>query len=204
MTSDSYKTVKSEAIAEIKIKGSRFIGQVYKCRTSEQAKAILDRIRKKYYDATHNCFAWQVGLDNAAEFKYSDDGEPNGTAGKPIYDQLNGYGLTDLIVIATRYYGGTKLGTGGLTHAYSDSAAAVIEEAGIVEKFITGQLGLEMDFSDYNIVERSVLDMGAKIIESNFSDKVTLTVEIRKSQLETVREKLIDITSGRIKIARTD
>ncbi len=197
---DSYLTAASEALSEIKIKGSRFIGQIYLCDDSNKAREILDGIRKKYFDATHNCYAWKVGIGREVQFKYSDDGEPNGTAGRPIYDQLEGAGLTDVIIIVTRYFGGTKLGTGGLTHAYSDCAAEVIKKAGTVEKFITGHFDVNLDFSDYGPVERAVLSAGAVILQSEFSDRVDLKLEIRKSQLEFLKEKLVDITSGRIKI----
>ncbi len=197
---DSYLTAAAETSVEIKIKGSRFIGQVYICDDDNNAREILDAVRKKYYDATHNCYAWKVGIGQDMHFKYSDDGEPSGTAGKPIYDQLDGAGLTNVIIIVTRYFGGTKLGTGGLTHAYSDCAAEVIKNAGTVRKFITGRFDINLDFADYGAVERAILSSGAVIVQSEFSDKVDLKLEIRKSQLESLKAKLVDITSGRIKI----
>lgn len=199
---DSYKTVASETSVETKIKGSRFIGQIYKCNSPDKARKILDSIRRKYYDATHHCYAWQTGIDAEMEFKYSDDGEPNGTAGRPIFDQLSGADLTDVIVIVTRYYGGTKLGTGGLTHAYSDSAADAIKKAGNITKYITGNLNLELDFSDYGSVERLIMAQGGKIVESAFEAIVKLRVEIRLSKLGILKDELIDLTSGRIKIAQ--
>ena len=197
---DSYLTAASEASTEIKIKGSRFIGQVYLCDDDNKAREVLDGVRKKYFDATHNCYAWRVGIGQDMQFKYSDDGEPNGTAGKPIYDQLDGAGLTDVIIIVTRYFGGTKLGTGGLTHAYSDCAAEAIKKAGTIEKFVTGRFDVNLDFADYGAVERAAMAAGAVIVQSEFSDKVDLKLEIRRSQLEALKAKLVDITSGRIKI----
>lgn len=195
---DHYYTAATEAVVETKIKGSRFIGQVYLCRDDIGAKEVLERTRKKFHDATHNCYAWKVGLGRELQFKYSDDGEPGGTAGKPIYDQIDGAGLTDIIVIVTRYFGGTKLGTGGLTHAYSECAAEVIKKAGAVEKFITGMINVTLDFADYNAVERAVHGADGAIVQSEFSDKVNLTIEIRLSKLEALKERLTDITSGRI------
>lgn len=197
---DSYMTAATEAVVEIKIKGSRFIGQLYSCEDEGRAREILESTRKKYYDATHNCYAWKVGIGKKVQFKYSDDGEPGGTAGKPIYDQIDGTGLTDVIVIVTRYFGGTKLGTGGLTHAYSGCAADVIKAAGAVEKFITGRIKVVLDFADYNAVERAVHKANAAIVQSEFSDKVCLIIEIRLSKLELLKGQLIDITSGRISI----
>ena len=197
--SDSFFTIKSPSEIEIKIKGSKFFGRARQCENIDKAEKIIEEFRKKYYDATHNCFAYRVGFGKEIKFRYSDDGEPSGTAGKPIYDQIEGKNLTNLIVVVTRYYGGTKLGTGGLTHAYSDSAAQAINAAGIIEKFITRCISMTVEFHDYNIVERIIHQIGAKVIDSNFSDIVRLKVESRLSLINNLKAKLIDSTSGRIK-----
>ncbi|RKX25891.1 MAG: YigZ family protein [Candidatus Zixiibacteriota bacterium] len=197
--SDSFFTIKSPSEIEIKIKGSKFFGRARQCENIDKAEKIIEEFRKKYYDATHNCFAYRVGLGKEIKFRYSDDGEPSGTAGKPIYDQIEGKNLTNLIVVVTRYYGGTKLGTGGLTHAYSDSAAQAINAAGVIEKFITRCISMTVEFYDYNIVERIIHQIGAKVIDSNFSDIVRLKVESRLSLINNLKAKLIDSTSGRIK-----
>jgi len=199
-TPDSYQTIKNSAETEIKIKASKFIGRVFSCQSADEAISILGNIRKKYYDATHHCFAYRVGLGKEIIFRYSDDGEPSGTAGKPIYDRLEGQNLTNLILIVTRYYGGTKLGTGGLTHAYSDTARQALEEAGILEKFITEQIPMVLQFTDYGTVERMIIQIGGKIVDSDFSDIVKITVEIRLSLIEKLKNSLIDLTSGRIQI----
>ncbi len=199
-TPDNYQTIKNSAETEIKIKASKFIGRVFSCQSADEALSILGNIRKKYYDATHHCFAYRVGLGKEIIFRYSDDGEPSGTAGKPIYDRLEGQDLTNLILIVTRYYGGTKLGTGGLTHAYSDTAKQVLDEAGILEKFITEQIPMVLQFTDYSAVERMIVQIGGKIVDSDFSDIVKLTVEIRLSLIEKLKSSLIDLTSGRIQI----
>ncbi len=199
-TPDSYLAIKGNAETEIKIKASKFIGRVFSCESENEAIAVLENIRKKYYDATHHCFAYRVGLGKDIIFRYSDDGEPNGTAGKPIYDRLEGPELTNLILIVTRYFGGTKLGTGGLTHAYSDTAKAVLDKAGSLEKYITDNISMVLQFSDYSNVERMIHQIGAKIIESDFSDIVKLKVKIRLSLIEKLKNSLIDLTSGRIKI----
>ncbi|MBN2227566.1 MAG: YigZ family protein [candidate division Zixibacteria bacterium] len=195
---DCYHTVAADAETEIKIKGSKFIGRVFPCADEAEAEAILNRIRKQFYDATHNCYAWRVGLGKEIVYKYSDDGEPSGTAGRPIYDQLEGHDVTNAILIVTRYFGGTKLGTGGLTHAYSDSAAQTIEKAGVVECFITDTVTMVVAFSDYNAVERLIRQSGGMIVQSDFADVVTLTVEIRLSLMDWLRDDLIETTSGRV------
>ena len=199
-TPDSYLTIKNSAETEMKIKGSKFIARVFSCESEVEAISILENIRKKYYDATHHCFAYRVGLGNDLIFRYSDDGEPSGTAGRPIYDRLEGKNLTNLILIVTRYFGGTKLGTGGLTHAYSDAAQQVLEEAGVVENFITEQIPMVLQFADYSPVKRVIFQIGGKIVESDFSDIVKLTVEIRLSLAQKLKSGLIDLTSGRIEI----
>jgi len=199
-TPDSYLTIKNSAETEMKIKGSKFIGRVFSCESEVEAISILENIRKKYYDANHNCFAYRVGSGNDLIFRYSDDGEPSGTAGRPIYDRLEGKNLTNLILIVTRYFGGTKLGTGGLTHAYSDAAQQVLEEAGVVENFITEQIPMVLQFADYSPVKRVIFQIGGKIVESDFSDIVKLTVEIRLSLAQKLKSGLIDLTSGRIEI----
>lgn len=199
-TPDSYLTIKKNAEIEIKIKGSKFIGRVFSSESEDEAISILENIRKKQYDATHHCFAYRTGLGKEIIFRYSDDGEPSGTAGRPIYDRLEGQNLTNLILIVTRYYGGTKLGTGGLTHAYSDAAKQVLDKAGSLEKFITEQIPMVLAFADYSPAERLILQIGGKIVESDFSDIVKLTVEIRFSLAAKLKSSLIDLTSGRIKI----
>ena len=198
---DSFLTVKSQSKTEIKIKGSKFIGQAIPCSDEAEAERHLEDIRKEYYDATHNCFAYRVGFGGDTKFRYSDAGEPSGTAGKPIYDQIMGKNLTDVIIVVTRYFGGTKLGTGGLTHAYSESASAAIEQAEISERFVTEEIRLTVQFSDYSATERIIHQHDGKVIDSDFSDVVRLTVEIRQSRVGRLKEKLTDVTSGRVKFA---
>src|SRR5512140_3280741 len=119
---DAYFTIEHEASIELKIKNSRFIGETYLVTSPEQALERLSSVRKREFSATHHCYAYRVGLSRNVLFKYSDAGEPSGTAGKPIYDQMMGADITQILLVVTRYFGGTKLGTGGLTHAYSEAA----------------------------------------------------------------------------------
>ncbi len=196
--SDSYYTISAESEIEIKIKSSKFFGRVFPCSDEIEAEEILKKIQKNQYDATHHCFAYRVGLGNNSKFRYSDAGEPTGTAGRPIYDQIEGKKLTNLIIIVTRYFGGTKLGTGGLTHAYSDSAAAAIEKAGVVEKFLTQNISMVVSFSNYNNVERLLRKYDVNVTRQDFTDVVELTVEIRLSLVDKIKDELIELTSGRI------
>jgi uncharacterized YigZ family protein len=202
---DSYMTIKEPSETEIKIKGSKFIGRAIPCLSADGtggADEILRSLRKKYYDATHHCFAYRVGIGNKATFRYSDDGEPSGTAGRPIYDQIEGQKLTNLIVIVTRYFGGTKLGTGGLARAYSETAKKALDRAGIIERFITRKISMTLAHSDYNNVKRLIEKSGGNIDEQNFAEVVRLTVEIRLSLADRLIAALRELTSGRIKFDR--
>jgi len=130
MEKELYTTVKGYTEKEIdKIKGSRFIGRLYRISGRDEAELLLDAARKKYYDATHNCFAYAAGTGDSRITRSSDDGEPSGTAGRPILAVLEGSGVTDALLVVTRYYGGTNLGTGGLIKAYTEAAKAVIGSA---------------------------------------------------------------------------
>ena len=132
---DSYKEVSARELAEIKIKGSRFIGEVVPASSIEDAEAALGQIRKREYNATHHCWAYRLGVKGDL-FRYSDDGEPSGTAGQPILRHIDGLGITNILVVVTRYYGGTKLGTGGLIRAYGEAARLVLEKSVIEEKIL--------------------------------------------------------------------
>ena len=198
--SDSYRTIKGPGEIEIKIKGSRFLGQVLSCTDPEEAESLLAAVRKKYYDATHHCFAYRVGIGNEQKFRYSDAGEPSGTAGKPIYDRIEGNELTNIIVIVTRYFGGTKLGTGGLTHAYSETAAEAIKKAGTIEQYLMEQFSLTVPYPDYNIIERLIHKHEGKILERGMKEQVpSLTVQMRISFISEFKAMAVDATSGRIK-----
>lgn len=197
-STDCFYTIKIESKTEIKIKGSKFISQAIPCANEIEAEEILGSVRNKYHDATHHCFAYRVGVGKGMKSRYSDAGEPSGTAGRPIFDQIKGRELTNLIVVVTRYFGGIKLGTGGLTHAYSDSGREAIEKAGIIEKYIVDRVAIVVQFSDYNSIERLIHRYEAKVLSSDFTDIVRLTTEMRLSRIDEFKKSLIDATSGRV------
>jgi len=179
--SDSYFTIAQTAKAETKVKGSKFFGEVALVTDAASAKKYLASVRKREYEASHHCFAYRLGVAGDIEFKYSDDGEPNGSAGKPIYDCIAGRELTNIIVVVTRYYGGTKLGTGGLVRSYSETALLTLERAGKKTNYITDSIRLIIEFSFYDQILKVIEKLKAKQSESDFSEKVSLTVHIRKS-----------------------
>ncbi len=197
---DSYKTVSIKGDIEIKIEGSRFIGLARPCHREKEAEDRLTAIRKKYYDATHYCFAYRLGRGKDAIFRWADAGEPAGTAGKPIYSCIEGRDLTDILVVVVRYFGGTKLGTGGLARAYAEAANKAIEASGVIEKFITRTFIMRLQFPDYNIVEREIRQIGGTITGAEFTDIVGLKVQIRVSRAEELKLRLKEVTSGRIVI----
>jgi uncharacterized YigZ family protein len=193
-----YFTIDKESRKEIKIKNSKFIGQTYSVDSTESAQSILTEIKKKEYNANHNCFAFIVGLGNLKVFKYSDDGEPSGTAGKPIYDVIEGSNLTNILLVVTRYFGGTKLGTGGLVKAYSETAKSVLEKSGIIKKYLNESVKFEIDFSLYNPLLKIIENAGAKLVDSEFSDNVLVEIEIRKNKYADLKMKIVELTSGKV------
>jgi uncharacterized YigZ family protein len=198
---DSYLTLDAPGEHEIKIKGSRFIALGYPVESEAKAKAILEEIRKKEHTATHYCFAYLVDPGDE-KFKYSDDGEPSGTAGRPIYQTIIGKKLKNVLVIVVRYYGGTKLGTGGLTRAYSQAAAEMLDRTKIIETLICDRLHFVVSFNYFDRIMRLVSRGGYRIISQDFTDQVTLDIEIRKSHTKQFTSQLVELTGGRVEITR--
>ena len=194
---DLYYTIARETSVETKVKGSRFIGETCLTDDVESAMHRLQLIRKREYSATHHCWAYRIGTETDIHFKYSDDGEPTGTAGKPIYDVLEGSGVTNSLVVVTRYFGGTKLGTGGLVRAYGEAAKLVLELASRQEHFLTDHFALHMEFPWYNTVQQLMNRLGATVIDSQFTDTVDLTVSIRKSLADQFASEYVEVTQGK-------
>ena len=150
---DYYLTIDSPISNEIVIKKSKFLAQCYPIQTKEDAEEILSKIRKEHYTANHNCFAYRTGLDDN-NFRYSDDGEPSGTAGKPILQAIDHYQYKNIIVIVTRYFGGIKLGVGPLMRAYYDSAISALSIANPRKIYITKLYKIIADYSDITLLKR--------------------------------------------------
>ena len=200
---DSYLTMASEGTHEIKIKGSRFIALGYPIETAVEAAGILDRIRKREFAATHHCYAWTVGIEEE-QFKYSDDGEPSGTAGRPIYQAITGRNLKKVLVVVVRYFGGTKLGTGGLTRAYAQAAADLLDKAKVVERLLCQRLRFSVPFTLYDRLLRLISAGGYGIEAQDFAEGVTMTVDVRKSKADLFLTQLAELTGGQIDIIRLD
>lgn len=197
MADDSYHTIARESSIEIKVKASRFIGESFLVNSPSEAIEQWHAVKKREHAATHHCYAFVTGLAKNSQFKYSDDGEPSGTAGKPIYDILCGHEVTDTLVVVTRYYGGTKLGTGGLVRAYGDAAQQCLQASGKREHFLTDSLRVTIEFPLYDRLVRLMQKYEAKAIQTEYSDVVDTTISIRRSRTESFRNDLSEMSGGK-------
>ncbi|MBU0982957.1 MAG: YigZ family protein [candidate division Zixibacteria bacterium] len=199
---DTYYTIRQEARAESKVKGSRFIGETFFVTTVDDALARLTTVRKREYNATHHCYAYIVGLGNETVFKYSDDGEPSGTAGKPIYDIVAADNLTGVLCVVTRYYGGTKLGTGGLVRAYGGAAKEVMQLSGVATHYLTTRFRITVDFSLYDRLQKLLHRIETTVVGTEFTDTVSVIAEIRDGRADSLTELVIELTAGKGVIER--
>jgi len=189
-----YTTVAGHGQAEIVIRKSRFIANVAPVASEEAAWAFIERIRAEHPDATHNCFAFKAG----ASQRMSDDGEPSGTAGRPIFEVLEKMGLSDTCIVVTRYFGGILLGAGGLVRAYSQAAAAGVEAAGLTEAITAVDLRVRVDYSLLGKVQYLLQQVGALTLDSQFGHEVLLDFRIRADELPAVEAALAEASAGRI------
>ena len=189
MAGDSYRTVAATAEAACRERSSKFLSWIYPVRSEEEIRERLDALRKKYYDATHHCYAWRLGPHGEA-FRSNDDGEPSGTAGKPILGQLLSHDITDCLVVVVRYFGGTKLGVPGLIAAYKESAAEAIAAAEIVERTVDRTVEADFPYVAMNDVMRVVKEEQPKVESQNFDNLCTIRLTIRESRAEALIEKL--------------
>ncbi|UCD64285.1 MAG: YigZ family protein [Candidatus Zixiibacteriota bacterium] len=200
---DRYFTIAQRSQQEIKVKGSRFIARTIPAGSVRDAEEQLAGIRRLEYAATHNCFAYVVGVPVVkADFKYSDDGEPNGTAGRPIYDVIAGSGVTNVLLVVTRYFGGTKLGTGGLAKAYGEAAGLAMHHSGVRENFITERLQVEVAFPVYDSLVKTIHRFGASQAQTDFTDRVSLLLDIRQSRTEQLIAEILELSKGKAKIEK--
>ena len=189
-----YKSVKQCSEAEYTVNRSRFIGRCFPVESEEAALCLLGDIRKKHWDATHNCLAYRIGENAAARF--SDDGEPGGTAGKPIMDVLTGRGLTNVLCVVTRYFGGILLGAGGLVRAYSKSAAEAVAKAGVVSYLPGTILDIPMDYSRYGALE-GFIRANAEVRNVAFAQNVVVTVAVEDTNLLKFMKEVTERSDGR-------
>lgn len=190
---ENFLTIKHDAEAEIVEKKSIFIANIYPIIDEEDALKRLNDVRKKYRDAKHNVFAYRIA--NGTE-RYSDDGEPSGTAGMPILTILRGENLQNVLVVVTRYFGGILLGTGGLVHAYSAATKSAIEKIEKKEMILHSQYKVTISYELYQTVEYYCRINNIKIINSIFLDVVVLEIVVKKEKEETLVKKIVELSNG--------
>jgi uncharacterized YigZ family protein len=197
---DAYMTIAGPGTSQIKIKGSKFIGHAVPVKNGDEAAEFIAKINKQFYDATHNCTAYKIGVDKTVEFRYNDNGEPGGTAGLPMYQAIENRNMTDVAVVVTRYFGGTKLGKGGLVRAYSESAAATLDAAPALKIYIYNEFELQFAYTRMGEISHFIESLDGKIRESNFTTDVNLRVAVRHSRCADFQTRLIELTQSRIQI----
>lgn len=196
-----YKEVWEGKTAQIVEKKSRFIAHIKAVYSVEEAIGFIDSIKKEYWDARHNCYAFRVGVENAVS-RFSDDGEPGGTAGKPILEVITGSGIYNIVIVVTRYFGGTLLGCGGLVRAYTSAAQEGIRNSVIIEKTLGRRLNLSMDYTDLGKIQY-VLAQNKIITEhTDYADKVTIVAIVRAEEFDRVCKLITEASSARVKIEK--
>lgn len=186
---DSYWTLSAPSEGLYKEKMSKFLAFAHPCRTPDEALAVVAEYRKRYYDARHVCWAYMLGVERT-QFRSNDDGEPSGTAGKPILGQINSRGLSDLVVIVVRYFGGIKLGTSGLIEAYRQAAAEALDAAPLEERLVEEQLSASLDYALMGDVMRIVKEEGATLLSQDYGDRYRLTLSLRRAGIPKLRKRL--------------
>lgn len=179
---ESFNTIKKEARAQFKDRNSRFIGCVFPVRTEEEIKEIQQNLRKEFYDARHHCYAYILGPDKE-KFRINDDGEPSGSAGKPIYNQLLSADLTNVLAVVVRYFGGTKLGVPGLINAYKTATKMALDEAGIKKEFIAAKVKLTFPYENINVAMQSTSKEFVKILSQKFEMTCEMEVHVKVAEL---------------------
>lgn len=189
---DTYLTLARPSEAIFREKMSKFLAFAHPASTVEEAKAVIAQYQKKYFDARHVCWAYMLGFERT-DFQSNDNGEPSGTAGKPILGQINSFGLTDTVIVVVRYFGGIKLGTSGLIAAYREAARLSLEEAEIVERKVMKQIEFTFPYLSMNDVMRLVKQSNLEILSQQFDNACAMTLAVRADDYNTVTTRLRDI-----------
>ena len=196
---DSYITVRKKAFGEFVINKSRFIGYACPCTTETEALSVIQDLRTKYRDATHHCYAYIIGL-NSGIMRYSDDGEPGGTAGMPIMEVMRNEHVVNCCVVVVRYFGGTLLGTGGLVRAYTQGCKEALKASGIIHMEHTSHLLCEVPYSVWDTLQHAVQTLPVQIINPEFGASITFTLAVRTADLDKMTEAVRRITGRQIEM----
>lgn len=198
-----FRTITQDGTAEQDIKKSRFICQAKRVESEEEARAFIQAVKKEHYKATHNCSAFILGEKSEIK-RSSDDGEPSGTAGVPMLGVLENHDLTNVCVVVTRYFGGIKLGAGGLIRAYASSVALAIKELGIVQRKEQIGLQVELSYSQYQEYANFLKEQELEEFDTQFTDKVQTLLYLDKECIESVQDALIDFYQGKVSYQETE
>ncbi|MEM7548947.1 MAG: YigZ family protein [Bacteroidota bacterium] len=191
---DWFYTISKKSEGEYKERGSRFISFAFPVNDENEIKEKLDLLRKDYKDARHQCYAYRLGI-NGESFRANDDGEPSNSAGNPILGQIKSAGLTNTLVVVVRYFGGTKLGVGGLVNAYRTAANESIQANSIVKKYVTEQIEISFDYDDTNTIQRIINQFDLSIEEQKFDMKCSMRLSGRKNNAEEFKKALSNFIS---------
>jgi uncharacterized YigZ family protein len=194
--SDTYQTIDAEATATRKVEGSRFLAEAMPVSSRDEAEAEIETIRTREHQATHHCTAYRLGVEGT-DVRYNDDGEPSGTAGQPILRQIDARDLTNTLVVVTRYFGGTELGTGGLMRAYGDAADAALEQTDIVERVVRVPVRLRFAYDDTAPAQQVLCQFDTTVNDSTYTDVTELTVGVRESEVDAFLETFTNALSAR-------
>lgn len=193
---DTFRALAASSEAEIKIKGSRFIARAFPVRSEADVQETLAALRKDEYTATHHCSAYRLG-PGGETFRHDDDGEPSGTAGVPILRRIDALDLTDTLVVVTRYYGGTKLGTGGLIRAYGEAAEEALAAATVREHVIRVPLRIRFEYPDTSPAMHTVSRFDAPIVATHYGEATALDLAVRVSEADDFEAAFVEALSGR-------
>ncbi|WP_457618595.1 IMPACT family protein [Lutibacter sp.] len=196
---DTYKTIEvAHGDVQFKDKGSKFIGYVFPISNEDQIKMYIDGLKKKHHAARHWCYAWQLGIEEI-RYRVNDDGEPNNTAGQPIYGQILANNITNVLIVVVRYFGGTKLGVGGLINAYRSTAKLLLEESEIVEKTMVVNFQIIFDYKDMDKVMRIVKRNNLKILKQKMELNCNFIISVRKNNFPMIEKQYLDLRCLKIK-----
>ncbi len=189
MAEDTYLTVEAAAETASRERSSKFLSYIYPVRTEEEIRGHLETLRKRHFDATHHCYAWRLG-PRGERWRANDDGEPSGTAGKPILGQMLSAEVTDCLIVVVRYFGGTKLGVPGLITAYREAAAEAITTARVVERTVDREIRVDFPYMAMNDIMRAVKEYQPTVRAQRFDNLCTLELTIRESRAAELEERL--------------
>lgn len=199
---DIYKTLEKPSEGIYKEKGSKFIAYAFPVLTEDEIKAHIVELKKQYYDARHHCYAWQLGVDGKL-FRANDDGEPSGTAGKPIHGQILSHQLSNILIVVIRYFGGTKLGTSGLIRAYREASIDAIANGNIIECTVDDVYRIDFDYGVMNNVMKIMKEEAPNIIAQNFDLRCSIEWSCRQQNVERINARLNKVESVRINFLRS-